>query len=62
MAVVGNKEIESGKLAIRSRKLGDLGSFGIDELLEELSQCAEDNVEMTKIGEVEEKEAPASKD
>lgn len=56
MAVVGMKEMESGKLAIRSRKLGDLGSFGVDELLEELSACVENTVEMTKIGEVEEKE------
>lgn len=56
MAVVGMKEMESGKLAIRSRKLGDLGSFGVDELLEELSACVDNTVEMTKIGEVEEKE------
>ena len=56
MAVVGMKEMESGKLAIRSRKLGDLGSFGVDELLEELTTCVDNTVEMTKMGEVEEKE------
>merc|ERR1719354_485315 len=31
--------MESGKLAIRSRKLGNLGSFGVDELLDELADC-----------------------
>jgi len=63
MAVVGMKEMESGKLAIRSRKLGDLGSFGVNELLEELMLCAENAVEMTKIGEMEKEESPSdSKD
>lgn len=55
MAVVGMKEMETGKLAIRSRKLGDLGSFDVDELMQELSACAADAVEMTKMGEVEAK-------
>jgi len=55
MAVVGMKEMESGKLAIRSRKLGDLGSYAVDDLLDELARCSEDTVEMTKMGEVEEK-------
>ena len=59
MAVVGMKEMESGKLAIRSRKLGDLGSFEVEDLLDELSSCVENNEEMTKIGEVEGK-APSS--
>lgn len=56
MAVVGMKEMESGKLAIRSRQLGDLGSFEVDDLLEELSSCADKAVEMSKMGEVEAKE------
>ena len=55
MAVVGMKEMETGRLAIRSRKLGDLGSFAVDDLISELADCAEDAVEMTKMGEVEEK-------
>lgn len=54
MAVVGMKEMETGKLAIRSRKLGDLGSFNVDDLLNELASCASDAVEMTKRGEMEE--------
>ena len=54
MAVVGMKEMESGKLAIRSRKLGDLGSFAVDELLNELADCSEQAVEMTKVGEKDE--------
>jgi len=58
MAVVGMKEMERGMLAIRSRKLGDLGSFGVDELLDELSICVENTVEMTKMGEAENNELP----
>lgn len=55
MAVVGMKEMEAGTLAIRSRKLGDLGSFSIDGLLEELVRCSDDAIEMTTMGEVEQK-------
>ncbi len=54
MAVVGMKEMETGMLAIRSRKLGDLGSFDVDDLLTELAHCASDATEMTKMGAVEE--------
>mmetsp|Transcript_34074 Transcript_34074/g.101848 ORF Transcript_34074/g.101848 Transcript_34074/m.101848 type:complete len:694 (-) Transcript_34074:957-3038(-) len=56
MAVVGMKEMESGTLAVRSRKEGDLGSFEIDDLLGELSRCVEYAEEMTMMGKVEEKE------
>lgn len=56
MAVVGMKEMESNTLAVRSRKLGDLGSFGIEDLLDELSRCSEVAEEMTLIGEREVKE------
>mmetsp|Transcript_67680 Transcript_67680/g.100334 ORF Transcript_67680/g.100334 Transcript_67680/m.100334 type:complete len:247 (+) Transcript_67680:746-1486(+) len=55
MAVVGMKEMESGTLAVRSRKLGDLGSFDIDSLLNELSRCNDVAEEMTLMGEKEEK-------
>ncbi|KAG7349453.1 threonyl-tRNA synthetase [Nitzschia inconspicua] len=55
IAVVGMKEMESGTLAVRSRKLGDLGSFSVDDLMSELAQCSADAVEMTKMGEVVEK-------
>lgn len=55
MAVVGMKEMEAGSLAIRSRKLGDLGSFDVDALLAELVRCDEEAIEMTTMGEVEEK-------
>jgi threonyl-tRNA synthetase len=57
MAVVGAKEMETGMLAVRSRKLGDMGSFTVDEILHELSQCAADAVEMTKQGVVAEQAA-----
>lgn len=53
IAVVGVKEAESGTLAVRSRKLGDLGSFAVDDLLAELAQCSENAVEMTRMGVVE---------
>lgn len=54
MAVVGMKELESQKLAIRSRKLGDLGSFGLEDLLSELSRCNDAAEEFTAEGEKEE--------
>ncbi len=56
MAVVGMKEMESGTLAIRSRKLNDLGSFSVDALLEELVRCSDEAIEMSTMGEFEEKE------
>lgn len=57
MSVVGMKELEEGTLAVRSRKLGDLGSFGVDDLLAELKRCDGEAEEMAKMGEVPEKEA-----
>jgi len=62
MAVVGVKEMEEGTLAVRSRKNGDLGSFKVDDLLEELKRCDEAAEEMTKTGEVVVKEAKAEAD
>lgn len=53
MAVVGMKEMETNKLAIRSRKLGDLGSFAVPDLLTELSRCANEASEMSTEGEKE---------
>jgi len=50
MAVVGMKEMETKTLAVRSRKLGDLGSFAISDLIDELVQCSEAAVEMTTKG------------
>jgi threonyl-tRNA synthetase len=52
MAVVGVKEMETGALAIRSRKLGDLGSFKVHDILSELQRCSDEAVELTKMGEV----------
>ena len=60
MAVVGMKELETNKLTIRSRKLGDLGSFDVEDLLAELSRCAESGEEMTTVGEKEVKEEKAA--
>ena len=50
MAVVGMKEMESNSLAVRSRKLGDLGSFSVDELLAELRRCNDEAEELTLEG------------
>ena len=56
IVVVGMKEMETGTLAVRSRQLGDLGSFKVDDLLNEMTRCVEHAEEMTKMGEkVEEK-------
>jgi threonyl-tRNA synthetase len=52
MAVVGVKEMETGALAIRSRKLGDLGSFKVHDILSELQRCSDEAAELTKMGEV----------
>lgn len=56
MAVVGMKEMETNTLAVRSRKLGDLGSFSIPDLLAELQRCSEAAEEMTKMGETDKPE------
>jgi len=53
MSVVGMKELEEGTLAVRSRKLGDLGSFAVDDLLTELKRCDGAGEEMSKMGIVE---------
>jgi threonyl-tRNA synthetase len=55
MSVVGMKELEEGTLAVRSRKLGDLGSFTIDDLLAELKRCDDTAEEMTLLGKAPEK-------
>ena len=54
MAVVGMKEMESNSLAVRSRKLGDLGLFSVGDLLAELSRCSEEAEEFTLMGAKEE--------
>jgi threonyl-tRNA synthetase len=36
MLVAGDKEIESGKVSVRSRVDGDLGALSIPELIEKL--------------------------
>ncbi len=56
MGVVGMKEMEEETLAIRSRKEGNLGSFSVDDLLEELYRCDVAAEEMTKKGVFPEEE------
>ena len=38
MIIVGDKEIESQKLAVRSRKEGDIGAFSVGEFINKLGQ------------------------
>jgi threonyl-tRNA synthetase len=52
MAVVGMKEMESNTLAVRSRKLGDLGRFAVDDLLTEIRRCSDEAEEMNMKGTV----------
>lgn len=62
VAVVGATEMEAKTLAVRSRKLGDLGLFKVDDLLQEISRCSESATEMTRMGEKAEKRVEANSD
>lgn len=53
IVVVGEKEMESNTLAVRSRKFGDLGSLPVEDLLKEIRRCSEDAEEFNLIGERE---------
>jgi len=53
MAVVGMKEMQNGKLAIRSRQYGDLGLYDVNSLLNELYQCNKEGKEFTKLGAID---------
>lgn len=54
IGVIGMKEVENNTLSIRSRKLGDLGTFHLEELLQEIQRCSIDAEEFTLIGTKEE--------
>jgi threonyl-tRNA synthetase len=53
IVVVGEKEMESNTLAVRSRKFGDLGSLQVEDLLKEIRRCSEEAEELNLIGEKE---------
>jgi threonyl-tRNA synthetase len=38
MLVIGDKEMESGKVAVRSRKEGDLGAMDVDAFIQKLTE------------------------
>ena len=38
MLIVGDKEVEQGVVAVRSRKGGDLGTMTLEQLLERLER------------------------
>ncbi len=42
MIVVGDKEVQSGKIAVRSRNLGDLGQVALAEFMEKIKKEAKD--------------------
>jgi len=42
MAVMGEKEIESGQLAVRNRKEGELGTLSLDDLIAKMNQEIKD--------------------
>ena len=44
MIVVGDKEMEKGVVAVRHRKLGDMGTMTIDEFLDMINQKIDDKV------------------
>jgi threonyl-tRNA synthetase len=56
MAIVGMKEVESGTLSVRSKKLGDLGSFDVEALLSGLVGAIKEGEEFEEVGRKEEKE------
>ena len=38
MLVIGDKEMESGSVAVRSRKDGDLGTMSVNDFIEKLTK------------------------
>ena len=44
MLILGDKEVESGGVAVRSRSEGDLGTMSLDDLIAKLSQMVKDRV------------------
>mmetsp|Transcript_7437 Transcript_7437/g.10457 ORF Transcript_7437/g.10457 Transcript_7437/m.10457 type:complete len:137 (-) Transcript_7437:782-1192(-) len=46
VAVVGQKEIDSNQLAIRTRKAGDIGTFDAEELLGKLAGAIKEGKEL----------------
>ena len=44
MLILGDKEIESGAVAVRSRSEGDLGAMSLDDLIAKLSQMVKNRV------------------
>ena len=44
MLVLGDKEVESNAVAVRSRSEGDLGTMSLDDLIQKLSQMVKDRV------------------
>ena len=61
LAVIGAAEMEANTLAVRSRKLGDLGSFSISDLFTEINSCVSNAEEMSLVG-IKVEKAPVETD
>jgi threonyl-tRNA synthetase len=49
MAIVGNKEIESNSLSVRSRKCGDLGSVSVESVMARMSTAVASYVDFDDV-------------
>ncbi|CAN8075030.1 unnamed protein product, partial [Agarophyton chilense] len=58
MAIVGEKELNSGSLSIRSRKAGDVGVFEVDGALGRISVAAERGIGFEDVDSAEETVVP----
>jgi len=45
MIIIGRKEMEEGKVSVRRRKKGDMGSFGVEEVIEMIKKEVKDSKE-----------------
>jgi threonyl-tRNA synthetase len=59
MAVIGQSEVDKRQITIRSKQLGDLGSFGLEEFCDQLAGRVADADEFVDVGFKEVKEDAA---
>uniref|UniRef100_A0A7S0D919 threonine--tRNA ligase n=1 Tax=Amorphochlora amoebiformis TaxID=1561963 RepID=A0A7S0D919_9EUKA len=57
VAVVGQKEVDSNSLAIRTRRAGDLGNFDVDNIISTLSDAIHEGVELDAVMKLESDQA-----
>jgi threonyl-tRNA synthetase len=49
LAIVGEKELEERTLSMRSRQVGELGAYDLDQILGFMKKAVDDNVELHEI-------------